>query len=164
MKKVIYSVFIAMGAAGFAACNNTADSEETTTDSTTVSSGSAEMSTGAGGTGTAAGYVDLQTGKTVRRDETSGRYVDESGNPVDFYVDVNSRDTFYGSSGQNVNNALIHEGETWRVDDAKIKVDDDEIKIKQGDDKLKIEGDEYKEKSGNTKIKSDEEGTKVKPR
>lgn len=116
---------------------------------------------GAGGM-TAGTYVDLRTGGKVRRDEASGRYVDESGSPVDFYVDVNSRDTFWGTNGQNVNNALIHENNTWRVDETRIKVDEDDVKMEDGNTKTKMEGDEYKSKSGDTKIKSEGDETKIK--
>ncbi|HRO41578.1 MAG TPA: hypothetical protein PL009_01995 [Flavipsychrobacter sp.] len=161
MKRVMYSI-VAFGALSFAACNDLANSEENTSDSTTVSTGSIEMSTGSGGSSAMASYIDLKTGGSVRRDEASGRYVDESGNPVDIYVDVNSRDTFSATSGQIVNNALIHEGDNWRVDDTKIKIDGDEIKVKQGDDKIKMDGDEYKEKIGNTKVKMEDGETKVK--
>ena len=91
--------------------------------------------------------------------------MDEYNNPVDFYVDINTQDTFYGNSGQVVNNALIHGDDgSWKVDETKIKIDGDEMKMKNGDDKIKIAGDEYKEKTGDTKVKVDGDESKVKPR
>jgi len=158
MKKLLV-LAVAIGTSCFVACNESTTTEENTN---SASTGTAEMSTSSGGTGTAGNYVDLQTGKTVMRDDATGRYVDESGNTVDFYVDMNTRDTFSGQTSQNVNNALIHEGDNWRVDDTKIKIDGDEMKIKQGDKKIKIDGDEYKAKDGNTKVKSEDGETKVK--
>jgi hypothetical protein len=147
---------------GFAACSNDGEGDTASTDSTSITTTEMDASTASGGT---SGYVDLSTGASVRRDEATGRYVDESNNPVEFYVDINTQDTFYGSSGQVVNNALIHSDDgTWKLDDTKIKIDGDEMKMKNGDDKVKMEGDEYKEKTGDTKMKSDGDETKVKPR
>ena len=81
-------------------------------------------------------------------DEATGRYVDESNNPVDFYVDMNTRDTFSGRSGEVVNNALIHGDDgSWSVDETKIKMEDDEYKSKTGDTKVKVEDDEAKVKN-----------------
>ncbi|RYZ78280.1 MAG: hypothetical protein EOP04_30015 [Proteobacteria bacterium] len=146
---------------GFASCDSTNnDGDGDGSDTLSSTSTTTEMTNGTGGM--SQNYVDLRSGGTVRRDDASGRYVDESGSPVDFYVDMNTRDTFYGLTGQVVNNALIHENDNWRVDDSKIKVDGDEMKIKDGDSKTKIEGDEYKSKSGDTKVKVDGDETKIK--
>ena len=163
MKQLIVLSFASLTMFGLAACNNTEDGDTESSDSTSLTT-TTEMDAGTSAGGSSS-YIDLRSGKSVRKDEMTGRYVDESNNPVDFYVDVNTRDTFYGTTGQVVNNALIHEDDgNWRVDDAKIKVDGDEIKVKSGDDKLKIDGNDYKEKSGDTKVKSDGDETKVKPR
>jgi hypothetical protein len=161
MKRLIMVSFAASALLfGFTACNESGEGDTETTDSLSVSSTEMDASSGAGGT---SAYIDLSTGATVRRDEVTGRYVDQNNNPVDFYVDINTRDTFYGSSGQVVNNAIIHEDDgTWRVDDTKIKIEGDEMKIKEGDNKTKIDGDEYKSKSGDTKVKSEGGETKVK--
>jgi len=182
MKRIFSTVFTVGGILAFAACNNSGSNSENATDSTSVSSTSTmEMNSANGGSVGAGSYVDLNTGKSVTRDDASGRYVDDAGNPVDFYVDVNSRDTFYGESGQNVNNAIIHEGDAWRVDDTKVKMngnemkvkgEDDDTKVKMNDNEVKIKGsddskikaneNEYKEKSGNGKVKSNDNETKIK--
>jgi hypothetical protein len=163
MKRYFILGVAAITAISFTSCDSDNNSEDTTmTDSTSIST---EMSgtTEAGGA-MGSSYVDLKTGKSVRRDDASGRYVDESGSPVDFWVDVNTRDTFYGSAGTNVNNALIYDGGDWRVDDSKIKIDGDEVKIKDEAGKTKIEGNEYKDKTSDTKVKSEGDETKVKTR
>jgi len=166
MKRISLAVMIAGATLGFAACNNANSDSENSSDSTSVSSTSTmDMNSANGGSATAGSYVDLNTGKSVRKDDASGRYVDDAGNPVDFYVDVNSRDTFYGESGQNVNNALIHEGSEWRVDDTKIKANDNELKMKSGDDeaKVKMNDNEVKVKgSDDSKIKANDNETKIK--
>jgi hypothetical protein len=142
------------------ACNNDADSNGDITDSTSESSTlNADMNSNTENQGQ---YVDLNTGKSVKRDNATGRYVDDAGNPVDFYVDVNSKDTFYGETGKNVNNAVIYTNGEWQLDDTKIKVDGDEIKMKSGDTKVKMEGDEYKRKTDDSKLKAEGDEVKTK--
>ncbi len=145
----------------FTACsdNNSGGTDNEMDGSTTMTT-SSELSTGGTGMSDAA-YVDLQTGDRVTQD-ASGRYVDGAGNPVDFYVDINTRDTFYGHSGEVVNNALINENGNYRVDEAKLKIDGDELKYKSGDTKIKIEDDEYKRKDGDTKVKVEDDEVKIK--
>jgi hypothetical protein len=165
MRNLFILGIAAAAAIGFTSCGNDNEETLTSTDSTSTSSmGEMNASTDAGGATASGSYVDLKTGKSVRRDETSGRYVDESGSPVDFWVDVNTRDTFYGSAGTNVNNALIYENGDWRVDDSKVKVDGDEVKMKDAAGKTKVDGTDYKDKTSDAKVKSEGDETKVKAR
>ena len=173
MKKLLAILMIAASVAFFTSCSNMSETESTTSDSLSVE-GNTVMTAPA-----ASGFIDPVTGVAVTRDEATGFYINASGEPVEFYVDAMTMDTFYGKTGQNVNNAIIHDGDDWRLDEAKIKVDgdeikiknadgsktkieDDEIKIKDANGKAKMDGDETKIKTGDTKIKSSAEGTKVK--
>ena len=68
-------------------------------------------------------------------------------------------------TGLVANNALIHGDDgSWSVDETKIKMEDDELKIKNGDNKMKVEDDEYKSKTGDTKVKVEDDEAKVKNR
>ena len=162
MKRLMMLSFTALTLTGFVACNTGSEGDTSATDSTSVTSSEMDAGMSSGGT---AGFVDLSTGGSVRMDEATGRYVDESNNPVDFYVDMNTRDTFSGRSGEVVNNALIHGDDgSWSVDETKIKMEDDELKIKNGDNKMKVEDDEYKSNTGDTKVKVEDDEAKVKNR
>ncbi|MCD6063778.1 MAG: hypothetical protein K0R82_1689 [Flavipsychrobacter sp.] len=170
MKKLLAILFIAVSVVFFTSCSNTDES-------TTTSSDSLDVSTDV----TTTTYIDPETGATVTRDAATGLYIDASGNPVEFYVDATTLDTFYGKTGQNVNQAIIHDVDGgWRLDESKIKVDEDDVKIEHADgsktkiegDKIKVknadgskakmDGDETKVKDGDGKMKSDAEGTKTK--
>ena len=82
----------------------------------------------------------------------------ETKRPVLLYVDRESKDTIYGPTGKVVN------GKIERMDDGvylyddggerKIKIDEDEYKIKDGEVKIKREDGEYKYK--------DEDGATIK--
>jgi hypothetical protein len=129
-------------------CNNADSTSEETTDSTAVSTGSADAATGAGG-----GYVDLKTGKTVTAD-ASGKYVDESGAPVRFYVNMDTRDTFDAETGTNVNNSMIYDNGDWRVNT--------EVNSSTNTDTDNTGATDSKTKSDNLKVKSEEDKYKVK--
>ena len=152
-----YSIVLFAVLSGFslASCNS-GENNETTNDSTTVMTTTTETAPT-----TTTTYVDLQSGRPLTKDEASGRYVDESGSPVQFYVDVNAGDTFSGESGMNVNNSITHEGDTWRMNDEKPKLGDD-VKIKANDEKVKIKTDDEKtkiidhDKDGKVKTKTKE--------
>jgi len=91
-------------------------------------------------------------------------YNRETDKPVKFYVNTNTGDTIYGK-GRFVVNGYIVRGEdgTYKLDDAKVKIDGDEIKIKDGDSKLKIDDDEMKfKKDDDYKAKSEGDSVKVK--
>lgn len=148
VKTFLTGILITTAFFSLTACNNSEETETSSADTTV-------METTAQPHGGSSNYISLSGGSPVHRDEASGRYVDESGAPVEFYVDMNSMDTFYGATNQNVSNALIHENDSWRVDDTKVKIDGDEMKIKSDDGKIKVDGDETKIKTGDTKIKTD---------
>ena len=77
---------------------------------------------------------------------------------------MNTMDTFFGKTNQVVNNALIHEGDDWEVDEAKIKIDEDEMKVKNPDgSKMKVDEDETKVKNPDgSKTKTEDGETKIK--
>lgn len=141
------------------ACNN----EGNTADSTS------EMEMDATTSGTVAKvepgtYVDLTTGKTVYiiRDEKTGYATDSVAKvPVEFYVNTSTNDTLF-RTGMVVNNLLIEEEGKWKLDETKVKIDGDEIKIKDGDSKVKVDGEESKTKDGDYKKKVDGNDVKIK--
>lgn len=163
MKKVMLSI-AALSVIGFAACNNSTEESTTSSDSTMMMNTTDDMA--ANGTALQGTYTDLNTGRTVQlaRNEQTGYVTDATtGEPVEFYVDMNSMDTFYGRSNAVVNNAIMRDGEgKYKLDDAKVKWDGDEMKLKSADSKEKWDGDEYKYKSGDTKVKRDGDESKIK--
>lgn len=110
-------------------------------------------------TSTSQRYIDPNTGAPVdlyynaHEKMTYDRKTDQ---PVQFYVNTNTGDTVYGR-GRYVVNGYIIRGEDglFRLDDAKVEVDDDEIKIKGENGKLKIDDDEIKYKDDDVKIKKE---------
>ncbi|WP_026897877.1 hypothetical protein [Daejeonella oryzae] len=109
-------------------------------------------------------YVDLNTGDSIEvmaDPETGYAYNAETKKPVYLYVDDN-QDTVF-TTGVVVNNKLIASTEgIYEVDETKVKVDDEEIKIKYDDYKKKVDGDEYKVKNGDYKKKVDGDEMKIK--
>ena len=143
------------------ACNNdrTADADNDVTADTEMTAGTTADAVVEPGT-----YVDLNTGKEVYivRDESTGYATDSIAKvPVDFYINTSTNDTLF-RTGQVVNNMLVEEDGKWKLDETKVKVDGDEIKVKDGDSKLKIDGDESKMKDGDYKKKVDGDETKIK--
>ena len=118
-------------------------------------------------TSTSQRYVDPNTGAPVDlyyNAHEKMTYNRETDKPVQFYVNTNTGDTVYGR-GRYVVNGYIIRGEDglFRLDDAKVEVDDDEIKIKGENGKLKIDDDEIKYKDDDVKIKKESgEPAKVK--
>ena len=142
------------------ACNSTSN-DSANADSAAADSTDAQVSQ--------ASYVNLSTGEpaTIIKDSETGRYVySDTKKPIErdiFFVDVNTRDTLYGTSGVVVNNALIKAPSgSWTLNEAMVERDGEEIKIKTADGKLKIDGDEVKYKEGDTKTKIDGDETKTK--
>jgi hypothetical protein len=116
-----------------------------------------------------ASYVNLSTGEpvTIIRDTEKGQYVySDTKQPIEkdlFFVDVNTSDTLYGTSGVVVNNAVIKSPEgSWTLNDEMVIRDGDEIRIKTADVKLKIDGDEMKYKEGDSKVKTNGDESKTK--
>ncbi|MEJ6982072.1 hypothetical protein WG906_16505 [Pedobacter sp. P351] len=141
----------------FMACNNTSN-DNANADSTATDMNTSEAS-----------YVNLSTGEpvTIVRDTEKGHYVySDTKQPIEkdlFFVDVNTRDTLYGTSGVVVNNAVIKSPEgSWTLNEELVIRDGDNIKIKTADGKLKMDGDEMKYKEGDTKVKVDGDESKTK--
>jgi hypothetical protein len=142
----------------FIACNSN------TNDNATTDSVETEMSA------SEASYVNLSTGEpvTIIRDTEKDQYIySETKQPIErdlFFVDVNTRDTLYGTSGVVVNNAVIKSpAGTWTLNESMVERDGDEIKIKTDSTKMKIDGDEMKYKEGDgSKVKVDGDESKTK--
>lgn len=105
-------------------------------------------------------YLDLNTNQyvSVKKDSVNGYMVNsKTGEPVDFYVDTKTHDTIYGMTGEVVNGKVYQTNEgKWEV-----KRDSDEYKAKSESDnsaKIKMEGDEYKMKDGDYTIKKEGNG------
>jgi hypothetical protein len=114
----------------------------------------------------AAKYENLETGEkvTIIKDPTTGYAIDSVTNePVDYYVNLDTKDTIYGKTGMVVNNALIKTPEgTYMLDNAKIKSDGEEFKAKSEDVKIKVDGEDMKIKTDDKKIKIEDGEKKVK--
>jgi hypothetical protein len=126
-------------------CSNPSSTTEENSDSTTVSTGSAD-----GGVSSGGNYIDLKTGNKVVTN-TEGKYVDESGSAVRYYVNMDTHDTIDAETGVTVNNSLIFDNGDWRVNtDMNTNTDNStsgETKLKTEDGKMKTEGSETKVKS-----------------
>lgn len=137
----------AMAVFALASCNSANSDEDMISDSTTVISTENTSSTDR-----APELYNLETKEKVNvvYDEKSKQYVGEtSGDPIHFYYDPISRDTF-DSRGRLVNNALVYVDGKYNLDEAKVKSDEDSYKMKIADLKVKMEAD------GDTKIKNDD--------
>lgn len=108
-------------------------------------------------------YVDLQTGKTieVEKDEKSGAMVNaDTKEALYIYVDTDKKDTIYGPTGEVINGHVVKMDDNKYVydDGSKLKVEDGEMKYKDGDYKMEVEKDgDITIKDGDTKIKIDGE-------
>lgn len=111
-------------------------------------------------------YVDLKTGQPVDlyyNTKKKRAYSESTNEPVDLYVNVATGDTIYGQGRYVVNNYIVKTADgTYKLDDSKIKIDGDEIKIKEGDKKFKMEDGEMKIKDGDEKMKVDGDESKLK--
>jgi hypothetical protein len=163
MKKNIFLLASGITVFAFMACNSNNDSttntDSTSTTETVTTNESANRS-----------YVNLSTGSSVkiRKDSSTGYAVNEETNePVYYYIDISTHDTF-DRSGRIVNNALTKGTDgSYNVDESRIKVktqDDGDLKMKDEDSKVKVDadGNNTKVKSDDYKMKSDEEETKIK--
>ena len=180
MKNLTYLAAASILFLGVSACNNQKDASA---DATEATSNNQEMVVVEKPAVKSGKYINLSTGQDVYiiSDSISGVAIDSlSRSPIQFYYDPITLDTLY-ANGLIVNNMLINDGDgKYRLDDTKIKIDGDEIKIKNGDSKIKIDGDdmkikdengkikiddneEFKSKDANGKVKIDEKGMKVKP-
>src|ERR1044071_5099973 len=151
------SVVLGMVAAwlSFSACNKVSSETETDEESVVVNTG----------------FTDLETGQPVElmKDEETGYVLEaESGEPLDFYINMNTMDTFYGRTGTVVNKAIFqNETGYYELDEDKIRREDDQMKVVGTDDtaaptamdtgvgntEIKVDGDELKIKQDGQKIK-----------
>lgn len=154
-------------------CSNKQNTEAST-DTTATSSETPVTATAAVVPGS---YVDLATGKTVYiiTDPETGYAMDSIARvPIEFYINPSTSDTLY-MTGEIVNHNLVNTNGTWSLSpDAKVKIDGDKMKIKDGDTKIKVdgdkskvkEGDDYKQKvegDGDVKTKDGDTKTKTNP-
>lgn len=106
-------------------------------------------------------YVDIYTGEPIEIWYDTGKHMtmnQATRMPVEFYINTSNWDTVYGRGQFVVNNFIIRDVDgRYKLDENKVKIDGDEIKIKDGDRKLKIDGEEFKLKDGDLKIKHDME-------
>lgn len=111
-------------------------------------------------------YVDLKTGQPADLyydNDKKMTYSAVTNEPVDLYVNVATGDTIYGQGRYVVNNYVVKTNDgTYKLDDSKVKVSKDGLKIKDGNRKLKIEDGEMKIKDGDNKMKSSDDKEKVK--
>jgi hypothetical protein len=161
--KNYFSLMTVAGLLALSACNSN------TTNTASTDSMNMESDSSAAGTSYASyevkpgNYVDLKSGKKVYvvRDPQTGYAIDSiSRAPIEFYFDPTTHDTIY-QTGMIVNNSLIKtpSGEWTLSEDAKVKIDGDKMKMKDGDTKIKVDGDESKVKSGDFKQKVDDDGS-----
>lgn len=111
-------------------------------------------------------YVDLSTGQPVDLyydAKTRRTYSSMTNEPVEFYVDMNTHDTIYGRGRYVVNNYIMKANDgMYRLDASKIKMDKDDIKIKDGNKKFKMDQSNMKMKGAGEKMKADTTGGKMK--
>lgn len=157
---------LALAGTALYACNEDGASTETMdSTTTTMETTGAYNSETSGSMATTTSYVDLNTNQPVELvwDETNKRALNKATNqPVTLYVNTATRDTIYGP-GYIVNHHVIRtDNGSWELDEAKIKRDGDELKIKKDGQKFKMEDGEWKMKTDDTKIKSEGDESKIK--
>jgi hypothetical protein len=111
-------------------------------------------------------YVDLSTGQPVELyydAKTKRTYSTMTNEPVEFYVDMNTGDTVYGRGRYIVNSYIVKATDgKYRLDAGKIKIDKDDIKLKDGSRKFKMDQSNMKMKGSGEKIKADSTAGKIK--
>ena len=113
--------------------------------------------------------VDLYTGQTmdVYYDTVSWKTINRANSlPVDFYVvryDEKTADTVHGVTGLVVNNMITQKEGKWNFNDARVKWDGEELKVKDKyGRKVKWEKGKLKIKDWNSKFKSEGNEAKYK--
>ena len=118
----------------------------------------------AGTEASTARYVDLKSNQPADLYYDSKKkktYSANTNEPVDLYVNIATGDTIYGRGRYVVNNYIVKTPDgTYKLDDSKLKVSDEGIKLKSDDQKLKMDESEMKIKDEDEKYKS--EGTEEK--
>jgi len=111
-------------------------------------------------------YIDLRTGQPVELyyDPKARRtYSAMTNEPVEFYIDASTGDTIYGRGRYVVNNYIIRsENGMYKLDASKIKMDKDEIKIKDGNKKFKMDKSDMRMKGTGEKMLGDTTKGKMK--
>lgn len=163
MKSSFKILSLAVISTAVIACNNKGADDGSS--DTTMMSESSEMTTTTTAQVVPGTYRDLTTGKTVYiiADPQTGWAVDSITKvPVEFYVN-DSNDTLF-QTGLVVNQAIMKADGKWMLDETKIKRDGNDIKIKYSDgSKVKMEDEDLKIKTEAGKIKVDDDTVKVKP-
>ncbi len=115
-------------------------------------------------------YIDLHTGDTldlwydsVQQITTNRR----NNQRVYFYLDPMTLDTFYGTGGLIVNNLIVRTPDgKYSLDSTKVKVENNKIKINDGDQKVKMKWEEnkmkMKDREGKYKLKNKGDSLKIK--
>ena len=108
-----------MAMIGITACNSVSSETSEVTDTTSVTVES--------------DFKELETGQPVElmKDEETGYVLNATtGEPVEFYINMNTMDTFYGRTGTVVNNAIFqNETGYYVLDEDKIRWEDDSMKV-----------------------------------
>lgn len=111
-------------------------------------------------------YIDLRTGQPVDlyySPKYNRTYSIVTNEPVDYYVNIATGDTVYGRGRYIVNNYLVRTPEgMYRLDDKRIKMDKNDIKMKDGNMKLKMDKGKMKTKDADGKMKMDKDDSKMK--
>jgi len=111
-------------------------------------------------------YINLNTGEPVDLyydPKARKTYSVVTNEPIEFYIDMNTGDTVYGQGRYIVNNFISKsDAGAFKLNADKIKMDKDEIKIKEGNKKFKIDNSNMKLKDGDMKMKADTVNGKIK--
>lgn len=104
-------------------------------------------------------YVDINTGDSLDLWYDPVKFVTiirKTNMPVDFYINTVTWDTVYGRGKFVVNNLIIKDEQgKYKLDESKVKIEGDELKIKDGL-KSKSKGNKKdKTKDGKTKVKEE---------
>jgi hypothetical protein len=104
-------------------------------------------------------YIDLSTGQVVDLyyDAKKNRvYSTVTNEPVDFYVDMSTGDTIYGTGRYVVNNYIVKSPEGhYKLDMKKVKMEKNELKMKEGNKKFKMDKSDMQMKGSDMKMKGD---------
>jgi hypothetical protein len=111
-------------------------------------------------------YIDLRTGQPVDlyySPRTNRTYSIVTNEPVDYYVNMATGDTVYGRGRYIINNYLVRTADgMYRLDDKRIKMDKDDIKMKDGNMKFKMDKGKMKTKDAEGKMKMNKDDSKMK--
>jgi hypothetical protein len=111
-------------------------------------------------------YIDLRTGQPVDlyySPKNNRTYSMVTNEPVDYYVNLATGDTVYGRGRYIVNNYLVRSADgMYNLDDKRIKMDKNDIKMKDGTMKLKMDKGKMKMKDADGKWKMDKDNSKMK--